>query len=103
MASHADFVNYIAEQLQAAGKIRAKRMFGEYGLFCDGLFFAVICDDQFFVKITPQAEAEFPSLPKVPPYKDAREYFLIEEVDDREFLIALTRLTCRSLLEKRRK
>lgn len=56
MASHQEFVDYVAEQLQDAGRIRTKRMFGEYGLYCDDVFFAVICDDQLFVKATPQGE-----------------------------------------------
>ena len=46
MASHPDFVNYVAEQLREAGAIRSRKMFGEYGLYCDDVFFAVICDDQ---------------------------------------------------------
>ena len=48
MASHKDFVDYVAEQLREAGAIRSRKMFGEYGLYCDDVFFAVICDDQFF-------------------------------------------------------
>lgn len=38
MASHQDFVDYVAEQLRAAGMIRSRKMFGEYGLYCDGVF-----------------------------------------------------------------
>ena len=49
MASHPDFVNYMAEQLREAGAIRSRKMFGEYGLYCDDVFFAVVCDDQLFV------------------------------------------------------
>ena len=64
MASHPDFVNYMAEQLREAGAIRSRKMFGEYGLYCDDVFFAVVCDDQLFVKVTPQGEAAFPDLPK---------------------------------------
>ena len=40
MASHPDFVNYMAEQLREAGAIRSRKMFGEYGLYCDDVFFA---------------------------------------------------------------
>lgn len=70
MASHPDFVNYMAEQLREAGAIRSRKMFGEYGLYCDDVFFAVVCDDQLFVKVTPQGEAAFPDLPKAPPYEE---------------------------------
>lgn len=103
MASHRDFVDYVAEQLREAGVIRAKRMFGEYGLYCDGIFFAVICDDQLFVKRTPQGEEAFPNLPKAPPYAGAKDYILVEDVDDRETMAALVRLTCLALAPKKRR
>ena len=47
MASHKAFVDYITEQLGGAGEIRAKPMFGEYGLYCDGQFFATMSSDEF--------------------------------------------------------
>ena len=106
MASHADFVEYVAEQMQQAGSIRSKKMFGEYGLYCDGMLFAVICDDQLFVKITPQGETAFPGLPKAPPYSGARDYFFVEDVDDQERFMKLVRITCEALMlqpKKRRK
>ena len=97
MASHQDFVDYVAEQLREAGSIRSRKMFGEYGLFCDGVFFAVICGDQLFVKITQAGEAAFPNLPKAPPYEGAKDYIRVEDVDDRNTMTVLTRLTCLAL------
>ena len=52
MASKIEFVEYIADQLKSAGVITYRKMFGEYGFYCDGKFFAVVCDDQLFIKIT---------------------------------------------------
>ena len=103
MASHPDFVNYVAEQLREAGSIRSRKMFGEYGLYCDGLFFAVICDDQLFIKSTAEGEAAFPRLPKAPPYEGAKDYILVEDVDDRDTMTALVRLTCLVLDEQPKK
>ena len=103
MASHPDFVNYVAEQLRQAGAIRSRKMFGEYGLYCDNVFFAVICDDQLFVKVTPQGEAAFPNLPKAPPYEGAKNYIWVEDVDDRDTMTALPCLTCLALQEKPQK
>lgn len=97
MASHPDFVNYVAEQLREAGAIRSRKMFGEYGLYCDDIFFGVICDDQFFVKVTPQGEAAFPHLPKAPPYEGAKDSFWVEDVDNREQMTELVSLTCETL------
>ena len=67
MASHKAFVDYITEQLGGAGEIRAKPMFGEYGLYCDGQFFAVICEDQLFLKCTPRGRLRSPTCPKPRP------------------------------------
>ncbi len=103
MASHRDFVDYVAEQLREAGTIRSRKMFGEYGLYCDDVFFAVICGDQLFVKATPEGEAAFPDLPKAPPYEGAKESFLVEDVEDRERLTALTRITGQALGNKQQK
>lgn len=103
MASHLDFVNYVAEQLREAGAICSRKMFGEYGLYCDDVFFAVICDDQFFVKVTPQGEAAFPDLPKAPPYEGAKDSFLVEDVEDRERMTELTRVTCEALKSRPQK
>lgn len=99
MGTHPDYAAYAAEQLSQAGNIRLRKMFGEYGVYCDGIFFGVICEDQLFVKITPEAEAAFPGLPKAPPYEGARNYFLIEDIDNQESLAALVRLTCSVLRE----
>ena len=103
MASHRDFVDYVTEQLREAGAIRSRKMFGEYGLYCDDVFFAVICDDQLFVKVTPEGEVAFPDLPKTPPYEGAKESFLVEDVEDRECLTALTHITCQALRSKQKK
>ena len=107
MATDRGFVEYVTEQLQGAGSVRAKRMFGEYGLYLDGMFFAVICDDELFIKPTQAALAAFPELPLAPPYAGAKDYIRVEDTDDAAALCALARLTCEALAElpqpKRRK
>ena len=97
MASSRELVDYIVEQLQGAGQIYAKRMFGEYGLFCDGMFFAVVCDDQLFFKLTPETVQAFPDLPQAPPYPGAKAYLLMENIDDWEQMTALAHMTCAAL------
>lgn len=58
MASRQEFVQYSTDQLSGAGTITYRKMFGEYGIYCDGKFFALICNDQLFVKITEAGLAE---------------------------------------------
>ncbi len=103
MSSDPTLVSYVTEQLAPVGQIRTKKMFGDYGLYCDDLFFAVFCDNQLFLKATPQGEAAFPHLPKAPPYPGAKDSLLVEDLDDREQLCALTRLTCQALADQPRR
>ena len=101
MASGLEFVQYAADQLRDVGEITYRKMFGEYGLYCDGKIFALVCDDQLFVKITEAGRslAAAQELPEAPPYEGAKPYFLIEDIDDREFLTAFASATCRALAE----
>ena len=69
MASHPDFVNYMAEQLREAGAIRSRKMFGEYGLYCDDVFFAVVCDDQLSSRSPRRAKRRFPTCPRPRPMR----------------------------------
>lgn len=57
----------------------------------------LVCDDQLFIKITKEGAALDPQLPKAPPYDGAKDYFLYEDVDDREHMIAFVQATCREL------
>lgn len=56
MASSKEFVEYAMEQLRDVGLVSYRKMFGEYGWYCDGKFLGVICDDQLFVKIMPDSK-----------------------------------------------
>ena len=97
MASTEEFVKYVADQLRDAGEIVYRKMFGEYGIYCDGKIFGLICDDQLFIKITPPVAESMPDCPKAPPYAGAKESFLIEDLDDREKLGQIVRMTCEHL------
>ncbi len=92
MASDQSFVDYVCDQFAPAGIIEYKKMFGEYGLYCQGKIFALVCDNRLFIKPT-EAGREFIGTPRMaPPYPGAKAYFLIEEkIEDTEWLAALLR------------
>ena len=98
MASNADFVQYIADQCAGAGVITFKKMFGDYGIYCDGLIFGLICDDRFYVKPTEAGRTVLHSVEMRPPYDGAKDYFYIADVDDHDFISKLVRETCRELM-----
>ncbi|MCI8402253.1 MAG: TfoX/Sxy family protein [Lachnospiraceae bacterium] len=97
MASKKELVEFIAGNFCDAGTVTYRRMFGEYGLYCNGIYFAAVCDDQLFVKITDEGRRQYPDLPEAPPYEGAKNYFLVEDVENREFLSRLATVTCQAL------
>ncbi len=94
MASSPDVVEYICFQLRHAGDISFKKMFGEYGLYCDRKFFGLVCDNQLFVKITKPGLKMLPQQEQGSPYPGARLHFLVTELDNDQALSSLVRETC---------
>ena len=103
MASKIEFVEFVADQLRQAGDITYKKMFGEYGLYCNGKIFAVICEDQLFIKITKAGRNLCPELSEAPPYQGAKNYFLVEDVENQQLLTELVTATCEELPEPKPK
>ncbi len=97
MASTLDFVEYAVDQLSGAGTITYKRMFGEFGMYCDGKYFACVCDNKLFVKITEPGRALLPDCPTAPPYKGGSPMFLLEDLENTALLQQVTLATCRAL------
>ncbi len=97
MSCRAEFVQYIADQCSGAGEITLRKMFGEYGIYCNGKIFGLICDDQLFVKITSAGANLMPDLKKGSPYEGAKEHFVLSDIDDREQLSAFVLATCEEL------
>jgi len=103
MASNADFVQFIADQCSGAGEIVTKKMFGGYGIYCNGKIFGLICDDRFYLKPTETASTLLKKKELLPPYEGAKDYFYIADVDDRDYLSMLVRETCKALPEPKKK
>lgn len=97
MASNPDFVHYIADQCAGAGGIETRKMFGDYGIYCDGKIFGLICDNGFFIKPTDAARKLLRSEDLRPPYPSAKPYFYIDDVDDHDYIAALVKATCAEL------
>ena len=51
MACSPDFVQYIIDQCSGAGEIAVKKMMGDCCIYCDGVLFGLICDNNFYVKV----------------------------------------------------
>jgi TfoX/Sxy family transcriptional regulator of competence genes len=104
MATDKAFVDFVLDQIDNAGEITAKKMFGEYGVFSNGKIFALICDNKLFIKPTESGRAFIQDVVEAPPYKGAKPSFLIEDkIEDREWLSELIRISLKELPEPKPK
>ena len=98
MASDVSFVEFVADQIAGAGHITFKKMFGEFGLYCDGKIIGLVCDNQLFIKPTAAGRNYIQNPVEAPPYPGAKNYFLIEDqIENREWLTRLVRLSADEL------
>ncbi|WP_347989086.1 TfoX/Sxy family protein [Methylomonas sp. AM2-LC] len=99
MATQQSTVDFILEQIKAAGGVYGKKMFGEYGVFCDNKMVALVCDDELFVKPTVAGREFIENVVESIPYSGAKPCFLIsgDKWDDRNWLSNLIRITANEL------
>lgn len=97
MASNPDLVQYIVDQCSGAGEVKARRMFGDYGIYCNGKIFGLICDNGLYIKPTDTGRRLLRTEELRPPYPGAKPYFYIDDVDDRDYLSALVKTTYAAL------
>jgi hypothetical protein len=53
MATDYSTIESLLERLSSVPDVHARKMFGEYALYCGQKVVALVCNDQLFVKITP--------------------------------------------------
>lgn len=82
MATDRSFVEYVREQAGLPEALTYRKMFGEYGLYCDGKFVAVVADNSLFLKPTEAGRRLLPVVTEGRPYPEARPWFVIDEALD---------------------
>jgi TfoX/Sxy family transcriptional regulator of competence genes len=104
MSTRKEFMVYVADQMSDAAEIRYRSMFGEYGVYANDKFFALVCDDKLFIKPTNSGRDFIKSPVEAPPYPGAKNYFLIEDkLDDRQYMAELIVRTISELPEPKPK
>jgi TfoX/Sxy family transcriptional regulator of competence genes len=98
MASDLSFVEYVRDQMQGAGAVTFRKMFGEYALYIDEKVVALVCDNQLFVKPTAAGRALLGTVTEALPYPGAKPQLLIaEELEDQQLIVELMRATAGEL------
>jgi len=102
MATRQDTVDFLLDQLAGLPDVRTRKMFGEYCLYFDDKPVAFVCDDELFIKPTPEGRAvviEAGALDEAPAYPGSKLYLRIsgDRWEDRDWLTALVELTAAAL------
>ena len=103
MACNADILQYIVDQCSGAGRIDVKKMMGDYCIYCDGILFGLVCDDNLFIKVTDAGRSVLREEILRAPYPGAKDYFFIDDVDDSDYLTQLIKVTIPNLPKPKRK
>lgn len=59
MAADSEFVSYLLELMESFGVVSARKMFGGYGIYRDGLMFGLVADDMLYLKVDEQNREDF--------------------------------------------
>nr|WP_321456630.1 TfoX/Sxy family protein [uncultured Cohaesibacter sp.] len=103
MSTDPKTIELLLDRLTDAGDVTARKMFGEYGLYCDGVFIGVVCDDNFHIKPTKQTASLTKHLESAPAYPGAKPSPIIpaEMWDEQDWLEDLVRATTMALGKKK--
>ena len=84
MASTADFVEYICEQIQGVGFIRYKKMFGEYMVYVNDKPILLVCDNTVYVKMLDEIKELMQDAAIGTPYNGAKQHYILD-IDNSDF------------------
>ena len=91
MASSKSYLEFVLEQLSDLEEISCRAMMGEYILYYRGKVVGGIYDDRLLVKPVKAAVSYMPRASYELPYEGAKEMLLVEDVDNKDFLMGLFR------------
>lgn len=89
MASKKEYLDFILGQLSDAADITYRAMMGEYIIYCGGKVIGGIYDDRFLIKPANAAKTLMPDAKYELPYEGAKEMLLVDNLDDKGFLVKL--------------
>ncbi|MDD6435569.1 MAG: TfoX/Sxy family protein [Clostridiales bacterium] len=89
MASSKEYLDFLLEQLSELTDITYKSMMGEYIIYYQGKIVGGIYDDRFLVKPVKSAIKLMPNADYELPYEGAKEMLLVDDVDNKDFLVEL--------------
>lgn len=105
MPTRQQTVDRLQAALSLVGDAVIKKMFGEYGVYVDGVFIGIVSNDRFHLKPTPESQALAGELKMAPAYKGAKPSYVVplEGMTNQTWFVDLIRTTMSALAKKKSK
>lgn len=106
MATDQSFMQFVYDNIKSTGEITYRKMFGEYAVYFAGKVFALVCENQFYLKPTEGGRKMLgESIKLAPPFPGAKNYFVLEEeqLNQRQWITEIILMTASELPEPKAK
>lgn len=88
MACSVDFIDFVCSQLEGAGVIRTRKMFGDYCIYVDEKPVVLACDNIAYIKKHRAIEEMMAGAEVGFPYDGAKEHYILD-VEHRDVALAV--------------
>ncbi len=98
MPSTKEFKDFVLEQMGELKNVDCRPMMGEFLLYYNEVLFGGVYDNRLLVKITKTNKKY--ALCENLPYEKAKPMFLVEDLEDKEYLRDIIIETCKGLKKR---
>jgi len=91
MATDLEFIQYVCEQISETGRIRYRKMFGEYMAYVNDKPILLVCNNSVYIKQHACLVELMKESEKGIPYTGAKEHYILD-IDNKELCTELIKL-----------
>ena len=73
-----DFIEFVSSQIDTAGTVRCRKMFGEYMVYVDEKPVIIVCDNIPYIKEHEAIKSMMSSAERGFPYEGAKEHYILD-------------------------
>ena len=91
MATSAEYIEFVCEQIHRAGEIRYRKMFGEYMVYVNDKPILLVCDNTVYVKKREEIHKIMTGSALGIPYDGSKEHYILD-IENSELCCEVIRL-----------
>lgn len=99
MATSKDYIEFVCSQIEEAGSVRFRKMFGEYMVYLDEKPVLLVCDNTVFVKIIDPLREFLKNAETGFPYDGSKEHYILD-IEDKELSVTVSKILAKNYKSK---